>query len=158
MILPTYPGKIYPRLPPNPPRKESPNSSQKLFSETSFKGYLPGVRGRDLRVYQDGWGHMARYQIDVFDQWRDRLLYTSGTETAGCSHGQVMLRQWILFHRDSSILLADHRSASPAAHQQELPTRGRGRHHLCRLRGYPGHGRHLAGPGFRVHLRRGWTR
>ena len=51
MILPTYPGKIYPRLPPNPPRKkkQSPNSSQKLFSETSFKGYLPGVQ------YLPGW-------------------------------------------------------------------------------------------------------
>ena len=36
------------------------------------QGYLPGVRGRDLRVYQDGWGHMARYQIDVFtNMWYD---------------------------------------------------------------------------------------
>lgn len=38
------------------------------------QGYLPGVRGRDLRVYQDGWGHMARYQIDVYIYIGDDMI------------------------------------------------------------------------------------
>ena len=48
MILPTYPGKI-PETFPNPKKKEF---LHKLL--VKHPGYLPGVCGRDLRIYQAG--------------------------------------------------------------------------------------------------------